>query len=124
MKIVWALYGLKTSGAAWRNMLAGTIWEMGFIPTKADPDVEWHRASKPNGFEYYKLLLVYVNNILALSHQPKLLIDYLNKIYEVKAESIGEPKLYLGANLGKFIIPGDPSGQEYWSMSVDDYVKE
>ena len=41
VKIVCALYGLKTSGAAWCNMFVGTILSMGFELTKADLDV-WH----------------------------------------------------------------------------------
>ena len=83
VKIVRALYGLKTSGAAWRNHLAATIREMGFEPTKADPDVWRRRASKANGFEYWELLLVYCDDILAVSHEPKPIIDHLNSVYEV-----------------------------------------
>jgi hypothetical protein len=37
-----ALYGLKSSGAAWRAEFAGTLRDMGFVSTKADPDV-WIR---------------------------------------------------------------------------------
>ncbi len=39
MVVVTALYGLKSSGAAWRKSLAETLKEMGFEPTLADPDV-------------------------------------------------------------------------------------
>ena len=37
--IVRALYGLKSSGAAWRAHLAGTLHSLGFISSLADPDV-------------------------------------------------------------------------------------
>jgi hypothetical protein len=37
--ITRALYGLKSSGAAWRNTLAGTLGDLGFVSTLADPDV-------------------------------------------------------------------------------------
>ena len=36
MKVVRALYGLKSSGAAWRAMFNTTVLEMGFVPTIAD----------------------------------------------------------------------------------------
>ncbi len=39
--IVRALYGLRSSGAAWRAHLAGTLQTMGFISSLADPNV-WY----------------------------------------------------------------------------------
>jgi hypothetical protein len=40
--IVWALYGLKSSGARWRDHFAAILMEAGFKNSKADPDV-WMR---------------------------------------------------------------------------------
>ncbi len=34
-----AIYGLKSSGASWRSMLTGTLQDLGFDDTRADPDV-------------------------------------------------------------------------------------
>ena len=34
-----ALYGLKSSEAAFRALLAERLYEIGFVPSKADPDV-------------------------------------------------------------------------------------
>jgi hypothetical protein len=39
IKVVRALYRLKSSGAAWRTLLQQTIVDMGFTSTIADPDV-------------------------------------------------------------------------------------
>ena len=39
MIIKMVLYGLKSSGAAFRSKLASVIWEMGYRPTLGDPDV-------------------------------------------------------------------------------------
>ena len=122
VKIIRALYGLKSSGASWRNTLAITIQDMGYSPTKADPDVWRRRAMKSDGFEYWELLLVYVDDILCISHQPQVSIDFINTVYAVKPDSIGEPKLYLGANIAKYTIPQTQT--TYWSMSADDYLKE
>eukprot|EP00978_Attheya_sp_CCMP212_P035529 scaffold155062_cov24-Attheya_sp.AAC.1 len=36
--LVRALYGLKTSGAAWRAHISGNMRELGFEPSDADPD--------------------------------------------------------------------------------------
>ena len=50
--IVRALYGLKSSGARFRDHLSAIIREQGFVNSKADADVWMRKAVKPNGFEY------------------------------------------------------------------------
>jgi hypothetical protein len=52
MIIVRALYGLKSSGAAYRTHFAPNLLEMGFTSCKADPDVWMWPATKENGSEY------------------------------------------------------------------------
>ena len=66
-----ALYGLKSAGAASRSLLADTLMDTGYKPTKADPDVWIRPATKVDGFEYYELVLCYVDDILSISHDPK-----------------------------------------------------
>ena len=61
--IVRALYGLKSSGAAWRPKLAETMLYFEYSPTHADPDVWMKRATKEDGTPYYKYILVYVDDI-------------------------------------------------------------
>ena len=34
-----ALYGTRSAGARWHDQLLDTLSEMGFVPSKADPDV-------------------------------------------------------------------------------------
>ena len=51
MIVVRALYGLKSSGAAFRALLAETLYDLDYLPTKADPDVWIRLAVKANGFE-------------------------------------------------------------------------
>ena len=46
-----ALYGLKSSGVAFRAHLVETLHDIGFKPTKADPDVWIRPAVKPDGTE-------------------------------------------------------------------------
>ena len=55
MLICKALYGLRSSGTAFHAHPAETLYDIGFVPTRADPDV-WHRpAVKEDGFEYYEI---------------------------------------------------------------------
>ena len=49
-----ALYGSKSSGAAFRTFLAETMDTMGYRPSYADLDLWLRPAVKPDGFEYYE----------------------------------------------------------------------
>ena len=51
MLVVRALYGLKSSGAAWRKMLTQTLRYLGYVCSKADPDVWIKAKTKPDGTE-------------------------------------------------------------------------
>ena len=52
--VVRALYGLKTSGNSWKNHFSVCVRkELGYEPTKADPDVYRKSCKKPEGTEYY-----------------------------------------------------------------------
>ena len=61
------LYGLKSSGASFRAFLAERLDEMGFRSSIADPDVCIRTVTKPYGDNYYEFILVYVDDLLAIS---------------------------------------------------------
>jgi hypothetical protein len=60
--IVRALYGLKSSGARWRDHLASILMEIGFQRSKADLDVWMRQAIKPDGLKYWEYALCYVDD--------------------------------------------------------------
>ena len=57
MLITRDFYGLKTSSASFRYYLAETLYELGYITTKADPDVWLQKAVKADEFQYYEIVL-------------------------------------------------------------------
>jgi hypothetical protein len=91
VKIVCAVYGLKSSGASWQNMLQQTIVEeLQFQLTIADPDVYCRCNQKPSGEEYWELVLVYVDDILIISHEArKKHLEKLGTFYEFNISSVG-----------------------------------
>jgi len=119
--IVRALYGLKSSGARWRDHMAATLRGLNFKNCLADPDVWMKPRVKPNGDKYWEYVLVYVDDVLVISHDPKNTMDELGKAYTLKAGSVKEPDAYLGAEIKKWKLDGDL--REKWSMSSDLYVK-
>jgi len=119
--IVRAMYGLKSNGAAWHAQLSETLYSMNFKPTLADPDVWLRAACKEDGFEYYKYILVYIDDILAISHKPRVIMETIRKQYKLKEEP-SAPKQYLGAVIKKRSIPNET--RPVWCMSSANYIKE
>jgi len=104
------MYGVKTSGAAWHAQLSETLYSMDFKPTLADPDVWYRAACKPDGFEYYEYILVYVDDILTISHAPSAIMETIKKEYRLK-EDPAPPKVYLGATSQLLYEP-------YWNITM------
>eukprot|EP00980_Cylindrotheca_fusiformis_P018168 scaffold5886_cov93-Cylindrotheca_fusiformis.AAC.2 len=118
-----ALYGLRSSGFAWRSLCARTLREnMGFTPCRADNDVWMRPAVKENGDKYYEYIFVYTDDIMVISQNPKPILDKLNVYFLLKPESIGKPNIYLGAQILPFEVQGDP--KKKWAISSEQYVKE
>jgi len=125
-KIARAQYGLKGSGQAWRSHLAKVLLDdenLGFHMCKADNDVWYRPATKTDGTKCYEYILVYTDDILCLSMNPKSILDYLDQRFLLKPESRGQPKTYLGADIAPFAHPYEPYVY-YWSMGSHTYVKE
>jgi hypothetical protein len=71
--IMRALYGHQSSSRAWRDHMAVTLSDYGYTSCKADPDV-WMRAkTKPDGFQYWSYILVYMDDILIIDHDLNVL---------------------------------------------------
>lgn len=98
--IVCALYGLKSSGAAWRAFLASALKNvLGFTSSLADPDVWYKPMTKHDGTKYYAYLLIYVDDVISIDVDAKQNIEELGTIFKIKDGSAGPPKVYLGANI-------------------------
>ena len=69
---------------------------MDFVRTVDDPEIYTRRSRKPNGEDYYELLIVYVYDILFCFHNPQLIMDALALEYDMKDGSVGPPNIYLG----------------------------
>ena len=119
--IVRALYGLKSSGAAFRAHLAERLHEMGFRPTMADPDVWLRPAVKPDGEKYYEYILVYVDDLLGIGHDANNILDEVRQEgrFRIKGDKIAEPENYLGATVAKKSL----NGLTCWTMSSVAYIK-
>ncbi len=90
MAIIYkALYGLKSSGAAWHLMFAGTLIDLQFKSSLADPDMWFREVVKSNGELYYEYIFVYVDDAIILSSQPDNIVKSLSQVYRLKDGSVG-----------------------------------
>jgi hypothetical protein len=100
---------------------------MGFSACLADGDVWLRSAIKPGGAQYYEYILVYVDDIPAISLDPRSIMDTLSEHYTLKAGSVRAPKEYLGLDIQKFNLhcsdSTGPTVQSYWSMSARTNIK-
>ena len=123
MKLVRGLYGLKSSGASWRQMFKEYIvTRMGFTPSSLDGDRYDRRCQCEHSKIYYELLLVYVNDVLAIStisHDPSAIMEVIGKGFEIKNNKWGRPTRYLGADMELFT---KPDGMKAWSLHCKSYV--
>ena len=121
-KIVRALYGLKSSGADFRNHLRDCMEHLGFLSCLGDDDV-WRRpALKTNGDEYWEYILLYTDDCLVISEFGEdILRKELKPYFKLKEESIGHPTIYLGGKVSKVVLP---NGVEAWAFSASQYVQE
>ena len=115
-----ALYGLKSPGASWRATLASTLENIGFQSTIADQDVWRRKAQKPCGFEYYELMLVYVDDLVLVSHDPNPTMVNIDKIYQLKEGSLGKPDTYLGGQIYEHHLS---DGRMCWGMKSVKHIK-
>jgi hypothetical protein len=121
--IAIALYGLRSSGHSFRDFLAMNLRELGFVSSKADPDLWLRSAKKPNGDHIYEYVISYVDDLVFQGNNPKGFMHALGKRFTLKPGSIKEPDTYLGANVKKFRIPNsDDPDKVRWAFESSSYV--
>ena len=123
--IVRALYGLKSASAAWRHHFSSFIRnELKYVPTLADPDVYRKPMCKPDGFEYYSYLVLYVDDVLCLDYDPKQTMNKIETMFRLK-DGVEKPNMYLGTDTREWTVQ-DENGSTItcWGVGSSSYVKE
>ncbi len=91
--ITKALYGLKSSGLRWHERFADVLRDMGFFPSKAEPDI-WMRHRG----DHYEYLGVYVDDVTICSRAPKSIVDALTGTYKFNLKGTGPISFLLGCD--------------------------
>jgi hypothetical protein len=85
--VVRALYGLKSASASFRACMAKKLDEMGFKSSVADPDVWLRPAWKIDDETYYECVLMYVDDILAISANLLPIMQEIQDMVKFKNDS-------------------------------------
>jgi hypothetical protein len=119
--IVRSLYGMKSAVAAFRNHLAECMNNLGCHPCRADRDLWMKAETRPDdGVSYWAYILIYVDDILCVHHDPGSPLENLDECFKMKEGSIQVPTFYLGAKLKKTVLP---NGVVEWGTSSSKYVQ-
>lgn len=119
--IMGALYGLKSSGAAFRIHLGVCMKGLGYLPWLVDPDLWYKAATKKDGTAYYSFILCYVDIIMVIHENAMPILQMINSFMKLKPDSIGDADIYLGAKLNIVELSNDTW---CWSLSPSKYVQE
>ena len=93
MIVKMALYGLNSSGASFRAKLAGVLHDLSYVPSKADPDVWIRPVVRPNGSEYYKMALCYVDDVLVIVAEPMKTMYGIRAVFKLKGYKSKKPDM-------------------------------
>ena len=92
---------------------------LGFKSSLADPAVWMQEAVTAEGAEYWEYILLYTDDVLVISDTGEKTLRYgIGKYFQLKEESIGEPKIYLGGHMWKVTLE---NSQDAWAFGSSQY---
>ena len=116
-----ALYGTRSGGACWHDKFFDILHDMGFKPSKADPDI-WMKSSKDG--THYEYIAVYVDDLAICMKDPKSFCDTLKEKYKLKLKGVGPINYHLGCGYTRDedgTLVADP--RKYVEKILESYEK-
>ena len=89
-------YGLKSSAAQFHECCSSVLSKMGFVPSKADPDL-W---IKDKG-THYEYVAVYTDGLIIASRNLMEITEALKEISGFTLKGVGKPEYYLGGDVDR-----------------------
>ena len=88
------LYGLKTGGKAFGQLLQECFLDLGFVPSLAKASIYMHKCLTADHYEY---IAAYVDDLAIIMKNPKSLIDQLTAtLCHFKLKGLGPLNSHLG----------------------------
>jgi len=83
---------LKTASRSFRNFFGNCLLQLGFSPTRADPDL-WYRKS--DDYEGYDYIATHVDDIIIAAKRPAEYMSQIEQQFNVRNKE-DSPSCYLG----------------------------
>ena len=96
-----ALYGLKSSGKRWAEVIHSILKDMKFTPSKADPCICLRKAPNLRCYEY---IAVYVDDLCIETESPSAIINIFKTKYNFMVKGDGKLSYHLGADYFEILI--------------------
>ena len=90
-----ALYGLKSSGKRWAEVIQDILRDMKFLPSKADPCIWLRKAPNLRCYEY---IAAYVDDLCIAAESPSAIIQNFKSKYHLKVKGDGKLTYHLGTD--------------------------
>ena len=90
-----ALYGLKSSGKRWAEVIHGILWGMKVLPSKADTCIWLRKAPNLRCYEY---IAVYVDDLCIAAESTSAIIQNFKTKYHLKVKGDGKLTYHLGVD--------------------------
>ena len=91
---------------------------MGFKSSITDPDLWIRPSTKADGEQYYEFILMYVDDILAISQDAVSEIREFSEKFKFKKDKMEPPEIYLGGILERKGL----NGNQVWEIRSTNYV--
>jgi Reverse transcriptase (RNA-dependent DNA polymerase) len=108
-----ALYGLRSSGRAFRAHFAEVLRAMGFTASRYDRDVWMSMRDDQSGYDY---ICTHVDDFMVVARNPEQWIQAIKSRFLLK--TVGPPTYYLGNNFTWLERSGT------WAVGCATYLKE
>ena len=95
---------------------------LGYKPCLADPYL-WYKPEVrgEDKYKYYSYVLLYVDDCLHIHHSTEEELSKIDEFFKMKAGSIGDPDIYLGAKVKAMKMNNSVTA---WAISPSKYVNE
>ena len=86
------MYGLKSSGKRWAEVIHSILKDMKFTPSKADPCIQLRKAPNLKCYEY---IPVYVDDLCITAESQSAFVDIFKTKYNMKIKGDGTLSYHL-----------------------------
>ena len=81
VEIQRALYGMATTSRAFHEFLADKLRRIGFIPSRADPDLWMKMNEEENGYDY---IATHVEDLIIMAKEPQRYMSMIEQEFAVR----------------------------------------